>query len=85
MFSVQARGGYIMAEQQAPNTPPEPVHQPGTGKGEEQVSKKKEAGRQDTGTQDEAQRPSGTSTGRDSSSVSPTKPIDPESPNIPTP
>lgn len=75
-----------MAEQQAPKTLPEPVHQPGVGKGEEKVSKeKKEAGRQDTGTQGEAQRPTGTSTGRDSSSVSPTKPIDPESPNMPTP
>ncbi len=75
-----------MAEQQAPKTPPEPIHQPGTGKGEEKASSEgKEAGRQDAGTQGEAQRPSGTSTGRDSSSVSPTKPIDPDSPNIPTP
>jgi hypothetical protein len=75
-----------MAEQQAPKTPPEPVHQPGTGKGEEKVNTEtKEAGRKDTGTQGGAKRPSGASTGRDSSAVSPSKPIDPESPNIPTP
>ncbi len=75
-----------MAEQESSKTPPEPIHQPGVGKGEETPSKeKKEAGRQDTGTQGKAERPTGTSTGRDSSSVSPTKPIDPESPNMPTP
>ena len=73
-----------MAEQQTP-TPPEPAHQPGTPKGEERVKKEgKEPGRKDTGTKG-AKRPTGKSTGRTSTGVNPKEPIDPESPNLPTP
>lgn len=41
-----------------------------------------EAGRVDTGTKGESDRPTGKSTGRDSTGVSPEDPIDPESPNL---
>ena len=74
-----------MDEQQTPNTPPQPVHQAGTGKGEEILKRDgKEAGRIDTETS-ETGRPSGTSTARDSTGVNPTGPIDPNSPTLPTP
>ncbi len=66
-------------------TPPEPTHEPGTAKGEEMVSEKgKEPGRHDTGTTG-AGRPTGKSTARDSTSINPQDPIDPESPNLRTP
>ncbi len=62
-----------------------PAHQPGTSKGEEVAKKEgKEAGRYDT-TEDGANRPSGKSTGRDSSAVAPSDPIDPKSPNLQAP
>ncbi len=74
-----------MDEQKAPNTPPEPVHQPANRKGEEIVKDDgKEAGRIDTGTTG-ADRPAGTSTARDSTGVNPSGPIDPNSPTLPTP
>ena len=72
-----------MAEQQSPKSS-KPTHQPGTGKGEEH-GKGEEAGRPDTGTTGKAKRPTGKSTGRDSSSVSPKDAVDPNSPHMPTP
>ncbi len=60
-----------------------PAHQPGTRKGEE-LQSHGEAGRIDTG-ESGADRPSGTSTGRMSTSINADKenPIDPASPNMP--
>ena len=75
-----------MDEQQTPASPPEPVHQPGTGKGEEKLKDEgKNPGRQETGTTGEANRPAGTSTAKDSTGVNPKNPVDPESPYMPTP
>jgi hypothetical protein len=65
-----------------------PAHQPGANKGEEKPkSEGKESGRQDTGTTGQANRPSGKSTGKDSTSINPEKenPVDPQSPHMPTP
>jgi hypothetical protein len=60
-----------------------PAHAPGTRKGEEIVREEgKEKGREDTG-ETGAGRPAGTRTGRDASTVAPSDPIDPESPNLP--
>ncbi len=60
-----------------------PTHTPGTGKGEEIADRDgKEAGREDKGTTG-AGRPAGTRTGRDSSTVAPSDPIDPKSPKMP--
>lgn len=62
-----------------------PSHDTGTGKGEEKSSYEgKEAGRDDAGTT-HADRPSGTSTARDSTSINPENrdPIDPNSPKLP--
>ncbi|GAC1397078.1 MAG: hypothetical protein NVSMB65_16140 [Chloroflexota bacterium] len=62
-----------------------PAHDAGTRKGEEMPGAEgKEPGRQDTGTTG-AGRPTGTSTARDSTSIDPQDPIDPESPNLRTP
>ncbi len=61
------------------------AHDLGTGKGEEaSIAQGKEAGRHDTG-KDEAGRPTGTSTARDSSAVNveEKEPIDPAMPNMP--
>jgi hypothetical protein len=75
-----------MDEQKKPTKHPEPVHQPGTGKGEEKVKKEgKEPGRHETGTQGAANRKAGKTTGRNSTSVNPKNPVDPNSPNLPTP
>jgi hypothetical protein len=71
-----------MDEQQ---TPPEPVHQPGTSKGEEASRNKgEEPGRQDADAAG-ADRPASGSTGRYSTGVNPQEPIEPESPSVPTP
>ncbi len=43
----------------------------------------KEAGRKDTGKEGEAQRPTGESSARDSTSIDPQGPIDEESPVLP--
>ncbi len=62
-----------------------PAHDIGTAKGEEASNRQgKEAGRHDTG-EDEAGRPTATSTARDSSSVNvdEREPIDPDMPNMP--
>jgi hypothetical protein len=59
--------------------PPEPVHVPGTNKGEELVMQKgREAGRQDND-------PHGYRSARDSTSINPARhaPIDPRMPNMP--
>ena len=64
-----------------------PAHSPGTRKGEEMVQEEgKESGRKETGTTG-ADRPSGESTGRDSTGINPDKaePQTPGSPNLPTP
>ena len=75
-----------MDEQQKPPSQPDPVHQPGTGKGEEKAKDEgKNAGRQESGTTGEANRPSGTSTPQDSTGVNPKGPVDPESPQMPAP
>ncbi len=60
-----------------------PSHSTGTRKGEEVAHDEgQEAGRTDSGTSG-AGRPTGTRTGRDSSTVAPTEPIDPDSPDMP--
>lgn len=76
-----------MAEQQKPaaSAQPEPSHTPGTPKGEERKKKEGKSGRRDTGSGGKSKRPVGKSTGTDSSGVSPQKPVDPQSPNLPTP
>jgi hypothetical protein len=64
-----------------------PAHDSGTGKGEEKSSMEgKEAGRED-GETTHADRPAGTRTARDSTSINPDAedPIDPNSPNMPAP
>jgi hypothetical protein len=72
-----------MAEQQSPKTS-KPTHTPGTGKGEE-YGKGQEPGRRSEESTGKAKRPAAKSTGRDSSSVSPQNPVDPNSPHMPTP
>ncbi|EFH88567.1 hypothetical protein [Ktedonobacter racemifer] len=65
----------------------EPVHQSGTGKGEEAMQKTgQEAGRHDTGISG-AQRRTGKASGRFSTGINPKKeePIDPNSPYLPAP
>jgi hypothetical protein len=60
-----------------------PAHTPGTRKGEGIVQEEgKEPGRHDKG-ETGAGRPAGGSTGRDSTSINPQDPIDPNSPNMP--
>jgi hypothetical protein len=61
-----------------PRLPSEHAGQSTTTGGEE-ISRRdgKEAGRQDTGTQGESQRPTGTSTARDMTGVNPQEPIEP--------
>ncbi len=62
-----------------------PSHDWGTGKGEEKSTiEGKESGRHDAGTT-HADRPAGTSTARDSTSINPDDmdPIDPNSPKMP--
>jgi len=74
-----------MTDEKKLGQPPEPVHQPGTGKGEEKMHKEgKEAGRHHKGHEG-AHRPTGTSTGRSSSGATPEEPKEPQSPNIPPP
>ena len=65
---------------------PQPDHVTGTGKGEEAALKEgREPGREDRGTS-HADRPAGTRTARDATSVSKDEdPIDPASPQMPPP
>jgi hypothetical protein len=61
------------------------AHDPGTGKGEEKTAAEgREAGRYDTG-EEGADRPTGTSTARDSTGINPQdrEPIDEDMPNMP--
>lgn len=75
-----------MDENTTPKPRPDPVHQPGTGKGEEKVKTEgKQSGRQDTGTTGGANRPTGKSDPKDSTGVNPKDPVDPESPHMPAP
>jgi hypothetical protein len=69
--------------QQGPDLTPEGTGQSTTRRGEE-VSRQegKDAGRTDTGTQGESERPTGTSSARDSTGVNPQEPIT-GSPNMP--
>ena len=63
----------------------DPVHSPGTRRGEEILSDEgKEPGRRDTGTTG-AGRPTGKSDARDSTSVNPedSDPVHPDSPKMP--
>ncbi len=71
-----------MEEQKDPLEPTlDPTHVPGIRRGEEGGD---EPGRYDTGTTG-ADRPTGTSTARDSTSIDPeaAEPIDPRMPNMP--
>jgi hypothetical protein len=63
-----------------------PAHQGGTGKGEERSNLGGEPGRHDTGKTG-ADRPTGKSTARSSTSINPDaeNPTDPSSPNMPPP
>ena len=64
-----------------PRLPSDSVGQSTGTRGEDIADRDgKEAGRQDTGTQGASERPTGTSTARDVTSVNPQEPIDPESP-----
>jgi hypothetical protein len=70
--------------------PPSPTHVEGTERGEQFEHQDpmwgKEPGRKDTGSDDTpAQRPTGESTGRDSTKLDPKNPTDPQSPHIPAP
>lgn len=61
----------------------EPVHHPGARKGEQiRQEDGKEPGRIDTDDTG-AGRPTGESTGRDSTRINPQDPIDPDSPTLP--
>ncbi|GAC1500608.1 MAG: hypothetical protein NVS1B14_04640 [Vulcanimicrobiaceae bacterium] len=51
-------------------------------KREDEGRPQREPGRVDTGTKGESDRPTGKSTGRDSTGVNPEDPIDPKSPNL---
>ena len=67
---------------------PGPAHMPGTRKGEElKEHEGKEPGRHEDESGSGTDRPAGTSSARDSTSVSPDaeEPIDPASPHMPTP
>ena len=75
-----------MDEQQKPPSQPDPSQQLGTGKDEEKLTNQgNNAGRQEAGTTGDTNRPSGTSTPKDSTGVNPKDPVDPESPHIPAP
>lgn len=66
-------------------TPDAPAHTPGTSRGEEKIEKEgKEPGRHDTSAEG-TDRPTGTSTARNSTSINAEEegPIDPKMPNMP--
>jgi hypothetical protein len=74
-----ARGdGDASPDPDDPRLPSDTVGQSASRRGED-ISEQdgKEAGRQDTGPQGASQRPSGTSSGRDVTSVNPQEPIEP--------
>ena len=55
---------------------------PGTGEAKDVIAEGKEPGRYDGPAQGESQRPTGTSTARDSTGVDPQEPIDDDSPGL---
>jgi hypothetical protein len=61
---------------------PEKVGKPGRARGEEERARGAEPGRQDAPPGGPTQRPRGTSSGRDTTSIDPQNPIDPTSPNL---
>jgi hypothetical protein len=77
--AARGRGGHD------PDFPPKGVGESIGRRGEDTVRRDgKEPGRYDTGTQGASQRPTGTSTGRDSTSVDPQPPIDEDMPDLRT-
>lgn len=61
---------------------PERVGKPGRARGEAERAAGPEAGRRDDARKGRTRRPTGKSSGRDSTSVDPQNPIDPRSPNL---
>jgi hypothetical protein len=81
-MSEQPQAGQPLHQDDDPRVPSEAVGESTTDRGEDIAERDgKEAGRQDTGTQGESQRPTGTSTARDVTAVDPQEPIDPAAPN----
>lgn len=61
---------------------PEVAGKPGRPRGEEERSHDAEPGRRDAPPKGRTRRPRGKSTGRDTTSIDPQEPIDPDSPNL---
>jgi hypothetical protein len=61
---------------------PEEVGKSGRPRGEDDRKKGAEPGRKEKPPKGPSERPQGDSTGRDSTSIDPQDPIDPESPNL---
>jgi hypothetical protein len=81
---VDRRAGLAHPRGQRADLTPEDAGQSSTRHGEAVSGHEgKEAGRRDTGTQGESQRPTGTSTARDSTGVDPQEPIE-EAPSLQT-
>ena len=77
--AARGRGGHD------PDFPPKGVGESIGRRGEDAVRRDgKEPGRYDTGTRGASQRPTGRSTGRDSTSVDPQSPIDEDMPDLQT-
>jgi hypothetical protein len=77
---AESRGG----GGQGPDLVPEGTGQSSTRRGEDVAREEgTDAGRYDTGTKGESQRPTGGTTARASTSIDPQEPIDPESPHMP--
>lgn len=68
----------------APEKPETPgkIVEPGRARGEDEREEGSEPGRYDGPNEGQSERPTGGSTGRDSTGVDPQDPIDPESPNL---
>ena len=64
-----------MGDLEDKGTDPSAVGESTTTRGEDVAKGEKEPGRKDTGTQGPSQRPVGTSTARDSTSIDPKEPI----------
>ena len=61
---------------------PETVGRPGRPRGEEELARSDEPGRRDVAPKGPTKRPRGKSSARDTTSIDPQEPIDPESPNL---
>ena len=61
---------------------PERMGKPGRPRGETERKRGPEPGRQDAAPKGSTRRPRGKSTARDTTSIDPQNPIDPESPNL---